>query len=1251
MATQRPTVNVSNADPVLEFCRLCETGHRPPLPEFLAAHPNLSSSELASIAMADMRHEWSAGRHPTSDDYFRLVPSLLSDPESALDVVYAEFLRHEERGERTSIASWRDRYPAFATELCRQIDFHRSLNELSSDVDGHNEIDVTIDGDNAKTPINDADTLANGTSRTEPLAKGARDDDSVNSRTPSIPGYDRLQEIGRGGMGVVYRARQISLGRDVALKFLYRSEFATPSQLSRFQAEAAAISRLRHPNFVQIYDYGTHKGCPFLVLEYVEGGTLANMISGVAQPLSFSTATIESLAMAIQYAHDHGVIHRDLKPNNVLVSAGGVLKITDLGLAKCTSLDAGPNEQGNTESGSLVGTPAYMAPEQVAETRDVLVTPAADVYSLGVTLYQLLTGTVPFNAHSLYELLRQIREQEPISPRDLRPDTSRDLETICLKCLHKEPRKRYKSAAELAIDLQRSRAGHPIAARRINAVERTWRWTRRNPLIAGLVASIFVLLTGGLSMMAALYLGVRHQAARADKNFHVAMHAVESYLTDVSDSPDLKSQGMEPLRRQLLATAQTFYEQLLKEQDDIGDATAKLAESHYRLARIHSELGDRMAAIRHYKSADDVYRRLAIMEPNQPDHEYWQSLCHFNLCTKFRELGDWRTAEFHALLARDIRQGLFDQHSNEIKYKIYLTHSLCDLVSLYAASAQPTLERESYDIATTSYNELLDVPSSNLSDDDELYQVHRQMGGVFWRRGMLAEAERSFQAARSQCQRLLKSFPQISKYQQMVASSNSYLAMISQQQGRTEDARRAYDDAEVPLEELTQRHPLVCDYRFQYAVHLMNRGGLEFEQEEWDQAESYWQRSRDLVVELQRDFPDVHEYTLTLSQLAINLGNVHYSRKEFELASDEYRQAKTIGLALSDLNPDDADVLEALAGAYHGLGTALQAMTAYDEALSNFHKSQSMRRQLATAFPDNPTYQSFLAGTFHNLAVVYEATDQVDLAERAYRDAGHITKQLHVQFPETVSFADTYAAGLLSLGNLLLNQRRIEDAILEYESARTVCERLVGQDPKSAPLQTRLGNIYFNLGRSWLRSADAVSALEWYEKATEQFRRASAQREDAELRENVQDSLLGCARSQYRIGHFEQALESCREAEQLDIDSTAERCMAFRAHCLAKQGKIAKALQLAEELRSNEELQTVARIDLAAAYAIAADHPTEPVAFVAAGHDVLMSYVMALLNEVPGNDLLAWDVSADVDFAALDVGEINNSTAGATSSE
>src|SRR6266516_4785142 len=306
--------------------------------------------------------------------------------------------------------------------------------------------------------------------------------------------YQLLEEIARGGMGIVYQARQLSLNRLVAVKVLLSGPLASATDLQRFRAEAEAVANLQHPNIVAVHEVGEHAGQPFFSMDYVEGTCLSELVREQPLPAPRAAGYVQTIAEAIQYAHDHGVLHRDLKPSNVLIDHAGQPRIIDFGLAKRLSSDPQLSAINDplTRTGHVLGSPNFIPPEQAAGKRGAI-GPHSDIYSLGALLYHLLTAQPPFSAATAHEIVHQVLNSEPVGPRSLNPRVPRDLETICLKCLEKDPHRRYRTAQELADELRRFLRGEPFHARPVGPLGRFSRWCRRNPKLASLTATVVVL--------------------------------------------------------------------------------------------------------------------------------------------------------------------------------------------------------------------------------------------------------------------------------------------------------------------------------------------------------------------------------------------------------------------------------------------------------------------------------------------------------------------------------------------------------------------------------------------------------------------------------------------------------------------------------------------------------------------------------------------------------------------------------------
>ena len=349
------------------------------------------------------------------------------------------------------------------------------------------------------------EALFPSTDSASPQAATERRQFLVDGQLPTVPGYEVDEVLGHGGMGVVYKARHVKLNRPVALKMMLYGADATSSEQARFQREAEAVAALHDPHIVQIYDVGEADGRPYYTMEFLEGGSLAKRLAGKPQPAAAAASYSLTLAEAVQAAHNAGIVHRDLKPANVLLTSDGMLKISDFGLARRLDVD-----QSLTLTAANVGTPSYMAPEQALGRANAF-SHAVDIYALGAMLYEMLTGRPPFRAETAAETQRQLIAEEPVPPSRLNTNVPRDLETICLKCLHKEPERRYASAETLADDLRRFAEGRPIHARPVGWAERSWRWSRRNPAAAALLVTALALV--GLASGGGVWL-VHQQAER-----------------------------------------------------------------------------------------------------------------------------------------------------------------------------------------------------------------------------------------------------------------------------------------------------------------------------------------------------------------------------------------------------------------------------------------------------------------------------------------------------------------------------------------------------------------------------------------------------------------------------------------------------------------------------------------------------------------------------------------------------------------
>ena len=486
-------------------------------------HDDLTAGQLLDVLRRDQHKRWRAGDRVPVERYFEEHPSLQADTERAIDLIYSEFCLREELGETPDREEYLKRFPQYTDQLVPLFEVHSALDrselivhpvdpatagtsiniEASTVISNqesqsraetvHRSPAVGVPKQHGKSPTNrdTADAAVDSLKSTVdwPPPNGLASVSGAAVRR--IDDYELLEEIARGGMGVVYKARQVSLNRIVALKMILAGQLADAQEIQRFLTEAEAAAHLDHPNIVPVFEVGQYNGQHYFSMGYVEGVSLAAKVADGPLPVREAAELMKTVAEGVQYAHEHGVIHRDLKPSNVLLDKFGRPRVTDFGLAKKIEADSQL-----TETGRVMGTPSYMPPEQAGGQTDQ-VGPLSDVYSLGATLYCLLTGRPPFQAASLLETLNQVLQREPVSPQALNPEVDRDLETICLKCLQKETLRRYASAKDFANDLERFLNREPIHARPISRPARAWRWCRRNPIVASLSTAITLALAIG----------------------------------------------------------------------------------------------------------------------------------------------------------------------------------------------------------------------------------------------------------------------------------------------------------------------------------------------------------------------------------------------------------------------------------------------------------------------------------------------------------------------------------------------------------------------------------------------------------------------------------------------------------------------------------------------------------------------------------------------------------------------------------
>jgi tRNA A-37 threonylcarbamoyl transferase component Bud32/tetratricopeptide (TPR) repeat protein len=544
----------------------------PPHADTQRTPPQTGNGDWLSAAMCRLREEWQIGIRLPIKERLKAWGAFSADPASIAELIYEDFLLRRDRGEASDWDGLLRECAEYAAELRR----FRNADEI---------IDKVI---------------------------------APSTRRTTLPGFDLLEVVGQGGMGVVYRARDTKLHRIVALKRIRADALAGNAAVERFLKEARAVSRLNHPNIVRIYHAGDCDAEPFIALEFVEGPTLAQRIGGTPLAPRLAATIGAAVALAIQHAHEHRIIHRDLKPANVLLSStanGTIPKVTDFGAAKDLEHAA------DGDRTQFLGTPSYLAPEQI-DHRWGQVGPLADVYGIGAILYESLTGRAPFCADSISETLRQVVEREPASPRLLNPGVPRSLETICLKCLQKTPAHRYASAAGLADDLDRFLAGQPIHARPVSVAVRSWMWCRRNPMTATLTASLLMALILGIAGITLQWRRAEAASKAAEASDVEAQDLLGELIESSSVAGGLEqrdvSTNIDPLLK-----AEAHCKNLLQKNPGNIAARIALTRVYGRLSTIYSQMGRPADCEAIVGQAQTLWESLASENAGSRESRYW----------------------------------------------------------------------------------------------------------------------------------------------------------------------------------------------------------------------------------------------------------------------------------------------------------------------------------------------------------------------------------------------------------------------------------------------------------------------------------------------------------------------------------------------------------------------------------------------------------------------------------------------------
>jgi tetratricopeptide (TPR) repeat protein len=789
---------------------------------------------------------------------------------------------------------------------------------------------------------------------------GDRSGSAVEAGPALVPGYRVLGELGRGGTAVVYRAQDLRLNRLVALKML-NAVLASPERRRRLQTEAEAAARLQHPNIVQVFEVGEREGQPYIVLELCPGGSLTQVLGRGPLPPREAAEQAVVLAEAVAAAHQAGVVHRDLKPANVLL-ADGKLKISDFGLAKLLDRDAG-----QTQTEDILGTPSYMAPEQASGgARDVA--PAADIYALGAILYECLTGRPPFKAATPLETILQVASEEPVPPRRLLPSVPRDLETICLKCLSKEPRRRYDSAQELADDLRRFQEGKPIVARPVGAFERVVKWTQRRPAAAA-VATAAALSLAALLVSGAYFTSTlaesnqqltkekgktqealeRSQRAEtsASEQHQLALKTIDRVVHKIQDRLQIEPNWQE-LRKELLAEALAGLNGLAR--------AAAAAEANHQTIHTLLKLGDIFRDIEiggigkarsQYEKAHELAARLAEADAENAQAQSDLAISLNSLGDVYRAEGDSGAAMEFYNKSVEIHRKLAQADANDAQAQQDWSTSLDRLGNMQWEQGDKRAALESYKTALAIDRKLADADPHDTQAQRNLAVSLIKMGDMQLEAEDREAALESYKGALDICRKLANSDPKNTQDQQNLSASLGRLGNVQLAKGDRQSALESYKEALVIDRKLALADPMNAQVQRGLSVSLNKLGAVQLKTGDIGAAFESYKESLDLRRKLATAEP---KNAIAQRDLAISLGRLGVIQEENGdgmSARNSYREALSLFRKLADADRKNAQAQRDLLIIYEKSGRLEERLTEFRQAASWYDKAL----EVAQAFP------------------------------------------------------------------------------------------------------------------------------------------------------------------------------------------------------------------------------------------------------------------------------------------------------------
>lgn len=1044
--------------------------------------------------------------------------------------------------------------------------------------------------------------------------------------------YELLQMLGRGGMGVVYKARQLSLNRIVALKMIVSGQLASDDEVRRFYAEAEAAAHLDHPGIVRVYEVGRHEGCHFYSMAFVEGESLADRLAAGPLPPRDAAALLLQAAEAMAHAHEQGVIHRDLKPSNILLhrrpptrisgpgpdtpsdaSASAVrAMITDFGLAKRIE---SPSDL--TVTGDVLGTPSFMSPEQAAgRTGDV--GPPADIYSLGATLYAALTGRPPFQSADVAQTLRQVIEREPVSPRQLNGAVDRDLETICLKCLEKTASNRYATAADLADDLRRYLDRRPILARPITRVARLGRWCRRNPGVALLAGALLLTLVAGAVVSSVFAVRAtanaqfyRKEKLRADgeaRRAHAALgrerqalarqraalegteSSIYKYVQTLKHSAVLGDARFQPLRKQLLHEAMDHYQRYVERhrRDREAAARAKVAAALFEIAWMNSSSGLKEQALAAYQQSLAIREQLANESPADANRQADLALTHHNMAHVHREMGHLPASLAAFEKALTIRQRLAEDQPANDEFQQALALSYVGIGAVQAGLGNRADDIKALEKASEIQQGLVARRPGAPEFRNDLARTHYNLAVLHNDASQPAEALAELEKARALQDRLAKDSPSAVDYQNDLASTHQLIGRIQRDTGRPVEALKSFEAVLAIRKRIARENPTVAEYHNELAATHHILGNLHSIAGRPAQALAEWEQGLAIRERLARDYPAVVDHQTELATSYNSIGLSFRNAGKLAEALEAFRKAREIRDRLAAEHPKVADYRHALARSCNFVGTAFYDAGKLAEAETEWKRALALREELVRQFPAVLQLQKDLADSHHNLGAVYDQMKKQAEAQAEYEKALTGLQHVVAESPTVVEYQMELGSCHNDLGNVYVSLGKIDEAATEFRSALDILERLAQNEPEITDYQIRLASTWRNFAEL-AKESDPKTAAERLDKAVDALQKV-LEREPGhpEARSSLRSTYVARGFLHDAEGQYLQAAADWEAWLRLNEGPPAKSVTLAMGLSLARAGEHRRAVAAVEPLTQELTADSLP-LELARVYAICSE--------------------------------------------------------------